>query len=149
MAKQSITYGNITDGNLSLVDRDKFVDSFRGWPDCQIELTVKQLEPRRSDPANRYYWGAIVPIARAVINQEWQDQLTKEQVHNILKENNNLVEHETPSGRTIMIVRDTHDMPHSEFCQYVERCRMWLLEFFGCDTPDPQKMLTTKTGLKV
>ncbi len=139
MARKSQTYGKVTGGKLSLLARDRFVNSFRNWDDCEIELVVKQVEPKRSDPANRYYWGVIIPIAMQTINDEWGATYGKEHIHQILKEHCNQVDHETSSGRVIRIAQDTHDMPHSEFCQFVERCRGMLVEYFGVDTPDPQK----------
>ncbi|NID09411.1 hypothetical protein [Fibrivirga algicola] len=149
MAREVITYGNVTKGKLSIVERAQFLDSLGNWQDCEVELIVKKIEPHRSNPANRYYWGVVVKIARQVINLELGEYYSRDKIHEMLKAECNTVEHDTQSGRMVMVVRDTHDMPHSEFCEYVERCRFWLLNFWGADTPDPVKILTTKDALPI
>ncbi|GAB4023198.1 hypothetical protein GCM10028808_72900 [Spirosoma migulaei] len=140
MARKFTAYGSINqDGVLYVDELDKFQSAYSTWAGCKVGIDLYELEPIRSNPANRYYFGVIVPVARKVINEAWGTTYGKTKIHEILKENCNQVEHETTSGRVIMITLDTHDMPHSEFCEYVERVRNFLAEFFYCQTPDPNK----------
>ncbi|UHG93218.1 hypothetical protein [Spirosoma oryzicola] len=149
MAKEVVTFGNIQSGKLNIVERGQFLDSLAAFPDCEIELTVKRLGRQRSSPQSRYYFGVVVPLIRDAMNDALGERLDKEEVHEWLKKEFNSREIETSNGHFLTVALSTRKMNTTDFTDYIERCRNWAATFFGIDIPDPVKLSTTKTELKV
>lgn len=142
MARALTTYGAIKNGVLAIDNRQQFRAALSQWPDLEVEITVRAISQKRSSAANGYYFGTVVSIAQQVINTEQGENYTKNQIHALLREQCNSVEHTSPTGKAYFITNDTHELTGPEFYAYVERVRYWLLDFWGADTPDPQKRET-------
>ncbi|MGF7219071.1 hypothetical protein GGR92_005251 [Spirosoma lacussanchae] len=149
MPKSLTTYGNITGGKLSIVEREKFYQSLSAFADCEISLTVKALEPQRSNSQNRYYHGIVVKMIAEAMSEAYGEDVDVDEAHEHLKSMFNLRTIETANGYTVKMPGSTKRLSTVEFSTYVDKCRMWAAEFFGINIPDPVQISTTKDSLRV
>ena len=149
MPKQITTYGNIKGGRLHIVGRAAFDSAVDNWNDCEIELVVSRLYPKRSSRANAYYHAVVVPIARSCFEEAFGERISHLETHELLKRQVSYREIITPSGAILRITRDTKDMNTAEFLEFTTHCRQFLFEQFGADITDPVAISTTSTALPV
>lgn len=104
----------------------------------RVELT--HYRARRSDRQNRWYWPCVVTAFAQYLTEQDFEITTKEQAHEVLKAKFVTVDVINKSTGEILgqRVRSTTELSTAEFSDYCERCRAWLLEFFGIVVPDPE-----------
>lgn len=149
MPKRINTYGNIKGGRLYIVGRPAFDSALESWNDCEIELIVSRLYPKRSNKMNAYYHAVIVPIARGCFEEAFGERFSHLETHELLKRQLSYREIITPGGAILRITRDTKDMNTAEFLDFTTHCRHFLFDQFGVDVPDPVAISETKTALPV
>jgi predicted ATPase len=133
------TYGSITDGELKIYRRKEFLRSLAMLAG-RVEVIIRRVYRKRSTPQNAYYWGVIVSIARECISEAWQDQIEHDQAHEILKQQCNAQEVASPvSVEVITVSGSTQQLTTVEAAEYYERCRRWIMDFFGVDVPLPNE----------
>lgn len=110
--------------------------------DKKLEITFKELEYKRSDAQNRYYWGVVIPTIRAFLRETEGVPYTKNQVHFFNLYNVQEVKPEivTICGKDtiVMEAKKSSEMTTKEFKEFVE-C---LQAYWGereCYIPDPVK----------
>ena len=140
MSRESLTYVKVVGGKLTIIERERFINSFRGWPDCAGTLTVKPLGRARSSQQNKYYWGVVVRLIAQAMTDAYGEDIDDEEAHHQLKARFNLrvIEREC---ETLKIPGSTRRLNTDAFSEYVEKCRNWGAAFFGINIPDPASML--------
>lgn len=143
--------GRIESGAVKIFRRERFMEAVRLLGDCEIEIEIRRLFPRRSAKIehedgritfgqNGYYHTIIVP---AYIDGEWEQNrqmFDHNTAHDQLKANCNyhdIVDENT--GVVRRIIRSTADMNTVQFEEYLERCRAFIMEWFGIDCPLPNE----------
>jgi hypothetical protein len=103
-------------------------------------LELVRYRPRRTDRQNRWYWPCIVGAFAQYLNEQDYEVTSPEQAHEILKAKFLTVDvvHKQTGNVLGQRVRSTTELDVEEFTGYAERCRAWLLEFFGIMVPDPE-----------
>ena len=128
--------GTIDLDNVDLKRRFRnWVGALRGTYDVEI----KPRKPLRSLKQNAWYHAAVVePFAQFLRDQDYE-VCGHDECHELLKEKFLAVEIADPlTGEVIgRSIRSTTDLSKDEFADYCERCRAWLLDFFGIITEDP------------
>jgi hypothetical protein len=81
------------------------------------QITVEVHGPRRSNEANRRYWGRIVKTLRALWSVGREVPLTKSQVHHVLVRSF-LGEEETPLG---WVPVETKHLPSEAFSEFMDK----------------------------
>jgi len=109
--------GNITDGTLTLDDRQAFVTDVRNRQPGRVMLTLVRYSPKRSDRQNRMYWGAIINPAADELGY------TPDELHATFR-----AMHLTDRTQTVPIVRSTTGLTTVEMLQYIEACVRTLAE---------------------
>lgn len=107
----------------------------------QYKVKVLPTKPQRSGPQNRFYHAAIVePFADFLRDQDYS-VTSHDEAHEILKGKFLTVDVCDPlTGEVIAHrVRSTTDLSTEEMSEYCERCRAWLLDFFGIVTEEPAR----------
>ena len=116
------------------------VGSMRGlW-----EVTLKQRKRARTLDQNKYYWIAVVTPLADWMREEWQENVTIEQAHEVLK--NRMLE--TRKHGDVAIPPSTARLQIDEFSKYVEDCARWLAESFGI-VVIPSEMFYLKSNAQV
>lgn len=138
------TYGTIKQGKLKISYRDRFVQNLSLFSDCRILLTVEKLYKRRSTRTenglgqNGYYHAIICQDYRKGAYETQQRVITGEQAHEELKANCSFKEYYKEStGEVMKSIISTATMTTVEAEEYYQRCRDFILEWFGIDVPLP------------
>lgn len=90
-------------------------------------ITMKRRRPTRTLDQNKYYFVAVVTPLAEWMREEWQEDVSVEQAHEILK--NRMLE--ARQYGDIVIPPSTTKLQIDEFSKYVEDCARWLAENFG------------------
>jgi hypothetical protein len=136
VAKQRYaTAVKIVNGLIEWSDRDAFVRAVRDMADCDAELTIAQVEDRRSVVANRYYWGVVV---KAIAEDTGQapDDVHDAMCDRFLKHRITLV---NVLGQVLdlEVAGRSSSLSVAKFYGFVEQVRLFAAEFFGLSIPDP------------
>lgn len=113
------------------------VASLSGKP---IAVTVEEAKNIRSAKANSYYWSTVLPLLAA------ENEQTPEEVHDAMcalflpNEHKRVEFFNRTTGESLAVdvdTRRTSKLSGGPFYDFVERVRLWGVEFLGVITPDP------------
>lgn len=134
------TYGHISQGKLHIHHRQKFIDSFQTWSDCRVIVRVEKIYKKRSTRENAYYWSCIINEFKKGYEDTTGETISAEQAHEILKTELNYKELINDlTGEVIKVGRDTKSLTTTEFEEYLEKCRRFILEWFNIIVPMPNE----------
>lgn len=120
--------------------RDTMRDFFSKAKDGYYRVSISKEKKSRSNPQNRYYWGAVIPIIQSGL-KDAGIIMTKEQTHDLLKYRFLLVEHITKDGEVIQGMGSTSTLTTSEFMDFMAQVQRWASEFLGITLPDPNEQV--------
>jgi len=130
---------------ISSDDMPVFLNQISKIPNKSVRIRVTVEGKRRSQYQNNYYYGVVVELIRSALTEEWGELMTKDEVHEILKQNCNWREKVNEStGETLKVPHTTTDMTTVEFEEYLERCRRFALEWFKIEIPLPNEQTELK-----
>lgn len=114
----------------------RYIDAL-GGRECKV--TIKTMSKRRSNQANRYYWGVVVQELRKFLKEQG-DWYTDEEVHAILKYKHlrRSVVNKATGEVVSEITLSTSKLSTSDFAEYLDRCIVWLNDMFGIQVPPPR-----------
>lgn len=134
------TYGRVIGGKLEISYRDRFNRAVSALPDCRVMVTVEKCYRKRSTEQNAYYWGVIVNECAEGVYDMTGQMITKEDAHHLLKSRCNPVElHNETTGEVVAIGGSTATMTTVQMSEYWQRCREFILDFFGRTVPEPNE----------
>ncbi len=125
----------------------------RGLKDTgKKKVRITEDRPGRSNPANRYYYGCVVVALQEFLLSQGES-LTNDQCHSILKRKNlaHLVRqiHNPETGELVdEVLPSITGLNDKEFGEYIERCIVWLEEFFGVEVPPPDSQHIRPQGAR-
>ena len=90
----------------------------------RFEETFERWKPVRTDRANRFYWGVLVPLAQHVLSQTRDLPLSKDRTHYVLVAAFAGCD-ETPLGPVPI---KTSQMDVGQFSTYCEKVQAWLAD---------------------
>jgi hypothetical protein len=123
------------DGKVNGTSIMKFFD---GLKPGRYELAAKRLN-KRSNQANRYYWGYLIVEAQRGFRDIGHD-LSKEEVHEFFKSRFNyqeIVNEQT--GEIISLPRSTANLPKDEFSEYIGKIQQFCAEWLNVVILDPNQ----------
>jgi len=136
--KKSYSYlGVIKDYNLKIFNEDLFKILLRKLEGKGVELILTVIEDKRSNNHNSYYWTAIVLSIKIGIKDAWGDDISRDEVHEMLKEKfcrQDKYDHK--GNRYASIPMSTTKLNKEEFSQYCLNCQQFALDFLGVDITD-------------
>ena len=128
------------EGHLQPFTRKQIAATCRQFAGVEIEIRIRRHKATRSERANRYLWGVVYKLLAKENEQtaeEFHDAMCamflpneKKRVEFFNKMTGESLEVEIDSRRSSKLKGD-------EFYDFVERVRLWGLEFLGVVTPDP------------
>jgi hypothetical protein len=106
-------FGRVLPGGLLVLDQPKdYARHVRSFAGKYIEIVLRKRRTKRSEQANRFYWGYVVmEIAEHA-------GYTKDEAHDALKYEFLREDGDGPLRK----VKSTADLSPEEFSAYVERC---------------------------
>jgi hypothetical protein len=96
---------------------------------------------KRSNQANRYYFGLVIPLIQKGI-EDLGTELTKEECHEFLKAKFNyqeIVNEQT--GEFVSIPRSTTTLNKEQFGEYISKIQQFAAEFLNIEIPDPSTQM--------
>ena len=133
------SYGSVTDdGVLKVSYKDRFNDAVKVFRGRRIRITVEPLYKKRSTLTvngrgqNGYYMGIVVYEFREGYLDTYGEPISAANAHEILKrECNGSSMLNEKTGEVVTIGKSTADLTTVEFEEYLDRCRAFILEWFG------------------
>lgn len=107
----------------------KQLDKLRGAP---VELTIRRFRNKRSDQANRFYWGVVVPLIAEHCGYE------KDELHELLAMRFLRIDDDPITGSPRR--KHTPATDSKEFGEYVDSCIRFATEL-GVYIPQPGEMV--------
>lgn len=107
-----------------------------------VVLTVEEYKDKRSNQANRYYWGVIVELIHRALN-EGGFEVSREGTHDLLKFR--FLKEDKPlgeDGEFITVIKSTTELDKEEFGAYIERCIQFAAEYLNVVIPEPGEQLS-------
>ena len=120
---------------LALIDRR--LSTFRG---VAVEVRIEAYKSKRSERANAYYWSTVLDLIAK------DQEMTPEQVHDAMceqflpNESKRVAFFNRMTGEALEVSTDhrrSSKLTGGPFYDFVERVRLWAVEFLGVVTPDP------------
>jgi hypothetical protein len=134
--------GNVADKTLKMprAERARF-DAYVATLSGPVVLTVETAEEKRSDEANRYWFGAIVDFFRKVWSEQYRKPFgrpdyTKEEAHGALVEII-LGFEDGPHGTRIR--KRTRDLTRSDFSRLIDEGKQMAWQDYQVRIPDPDE----------
>lgn len=125
-------YGNVKNGKLEMIDRDKFakcLSSLKG----SVEISIGAVTKLRSENENKYYWAVVVKM---IANEMGT---LPDYAHDMLKQMF-LKNGYSFKGKQYDYVRSTTSLSTKEFEDYLEKIRMWSASELECIIPLPNEV---------
>ena len=138
--KKIFTYGSIKNGKLYISKRKEFDININSWKDCRIKLTIEKLYKKRSIFQNAYYWGVVIDLFCEGYKYTTGENIHQSEAHETLKfrfNSKEIVNNET--GEILKVIKSTTEMSTSEYMEYIENCRKFILEYFNIYVPEPNE----------
>lgn len=130
------------DGHLQVFTRRQIAATCKAHAGTEIEIRIRRHKATRSDRANRYYWGVVLALMAK------DQEMTPDEVHDAMCERflpdaQKRVEFfNRLTGETLEVETDARrssKLKGEAFYDFVERVRLFALEFLNVTTPDPDK----------
>lgn len=136
-------YGSIDDkGALSIHNRQRLLEWARQYPGKNIVIKFERKGSKRSNPANRYYWGVVIREITIRLRELGHQWLKDEDVHDMMKLKFNYEQIVSEQGEVLELPKSTSTLTKTQFAEYVDKIRMWAADFLGINIPDPNQSLT-------
>jgi hypothetical protein len=120
--------------------REMFTARLASFPGKKVVIEVADRRVYRSKQANSYYWSVVVAAAVEATGQDadsihefWKGQFLPNEAKQV-----EFFHHLTGLKiRQTVTPSSTKEQSGTKFYDYVEQCRLWLLEWYNTSTPDP------------
>lgn len=123
-------------------NRKAISKAFNEFEGKDIVITIEKKRKKRSNMQNAYYWGVIVNLVKNAIKESWGEKLSSDEVHEILKVQNNFKEQvNKETGEVIRYYKSTTENSTLEQEDYHEDCRRWAKEWFNIEIPLPNEQI--------
>jgi hypothetical protein len=140
-------YGYVEGGKMMLRRREAIATEVSSvYEGDDIEVSIKKHRSHRSNPQNRYYWGAVIPaLVSAFIEIGHALQIGNaehhELVHDLMKQKfiSNGIELTDANGEVMQAPPSTRRLDKGEFSEYIENIRDWAADAMGVFIPAPDE----------
>lgn len=128
------------DGHLQSFTRKQIAATLKAHAGTQIEVRIRRHKATRSERANRYLWGVVYALMAK------DQEMTPEEMHDAMcerflpDETKRIAFFNRMTGETLDVeidARRSSKLKGDEFFDFVERVRLFALEFLNVQTPDP------------
>lgn len=138
--KQLTAYGSIVSGKIRLYHEEEFRKNIKLFEDCEIVLEVVKKTRTKSTKQLGYYYAAVIPIIQKAVYEVYQETVTAEEVHDLMKKKFNALEIvNAQTGEIEVFGRSTKKLQTWQFEEFLEKVRRWAKEFLEVDIPLPNE----------
>ena len=143
MKKVEITT-SVVDGKFTR-NRTIVLQAINSFNNADVVLTFDKPKRKRSNSQNAYYWGLLVPLMQKGAYDMWGEVWSINKAHKHLS--NKFVFHESVNQKTGEITqtyKSTTENTTVEWEIYMTQIRIYLLEDFDINAPEPNEITTLK-----
>lgn len=127
-------------------NKNTVIKAFKAFEGKTITLIIKPFRKTRSNSQNAYHWAVIVPLWQNILQEEWGEFPTKNEVHEFLKYNCNYEEKVVEeTGEIIRMSKSTVKNTTVDQEEFHEKARRLALEMFNVEIPLPNEQITIET----
>lgn len=134
-----IISGRVEKGKLANLDRAAFQRDLGKFEGRDVEITISVQPTIRTNKANRYYHGVVIPNVRQGVFETQGTMPSAKEVHEWLK--NQFCNKELYNEHTkeyFSFPQKTSELTVAEFYEYVERCKAFALDFLNVYIPSAE-----------
>ena len=129
---------NIQDQKLYLDQDYESYEALKELDGKRVEISLKEYKNTRSNRANRYYWGVVIPSVFKAFAEMGIKLVNHEQAHEALKQKFLMIEVKTKEG-SFRIPQSTSSMKTDEFANYIFVVVDYLREYYNFVVPEPRE----------
>ena len=126
-------------------NRTIVLQAINSFNNADVVLTFDKPKRKRSNSQNAYYWGLLVPLMQRGAKDMWGEVWSIDKSHKHLS--NRFVFHESVNQKTGEITqtyKSTTENTTTEWEIYMTQIRIYLLEDFDINAPEPNEITTLK-----
>lgn len=135
-------FSDASGGSLRPGARNRIKDLLAFLEGKRVRVAISVVRKTRSLPQNRYYWGVIAEGAQRGMEAQWGEEVSQEDAHDLLKrECNGRDIANIKTGEISRAGQSTKFQTTLEAEEYYDRCRAFILDWFGIRVPLPNEQL--------
>lgn len=138
MTESFETTGRVTGGKLQLRNKAGMQAAVACFPDGEVVLRLERLKAKRSNQANRWYWGQILHLISEHTGYDPED-LHEYFKQRFLPKRLALADGNGEVKDDVVIGGSTTKLTTKEFAAYCERIRQFAAEELAVNIPDPSE----------
>ena len=126
-------------------NRNTVLDAIKSFNGSDVVLTIDKVKKKRSNNQNRFYWGCLIPLMQKGAKDMWGESWSIDKAHKHLSKL--FVFHESVNVKTSEITqtpKSTTELTTTDWEVYVTEIRIYLLENFDIEAPEPNEEITLK-----
>ena len=104
----------------------------------RVEVTIKEYKNTRSNRANRYYWGVVIPSVFKAFAEVGIKLVNQEQAHEAMRIKF-LMEEIQVGEESFRVPKSTSRMKTDEFANYIFVVVDYLREYYNYIVPEPRE----------
>jgi len=124
-------------------NRTIILQAIKSFENSDVVLTLEKPKKKRSNDQNAYYWGCLIPLMQLGAKDTWGETWNADTSHKFLSKK--FVFHESVSQKTGEITnthKSTTELTTTDWEVYMTEIRIYLLEDFDIDAPEPNENIT-------
>ena len=124
-------------------NRTIVLQAINSFNNADVVLTFDKPKKKRSNSQNSYYWGLLIPLMQQGAKDLWGEVWSIDKAHKFLSQK--FVFHESVNTKTGEITnthKSTTELTTTDWEVYMTEIRIYLLEDFDIDAPEPNEILT-------
>lgn len=124
-------------------NRNIVLQAINSFNNADVVLTFDKPKKKRSNNQNSFYWGVLIPLMQSGAKDLWGEVWSIDKAHKHLSQK--FVFHESINERTGEITqtpKSTTELTTTGWEVYMTEIRIYLLEDFDINAPEPNQILT-------
>ncbi len=121
-------------GQMTMEDPFAFKTCIQKLRDRRHVITIKEYFDKRSNGANKYYWGIVIAYFLGESGQV-DSESNKQIMHDRLGLELRMIDDELRPGKRR--VQGTSEMDASQFWKYIWRCELFFRDWFATESSFP------------
>ena len=126
-------------------NRNTVLEAIKSFNGSDVVITIDKVKKKRSNNQNAFYWGVLIPLMQQGAKDTWGESWSVDKAHKHLSKL--FVFHESVNIKTGLITKTpkpTTELKTTDWEVYVTEIRIYLLENFDIDAPEPNQEITLK-----
>lgn len=124
-------------------NRTIVLQAINSFNNTDVVLTFDKPKKKRSNNQNSFYWGCLIPLMQSGAKDLWGEVWSIDKAHKHLS--NLFVFHESVNEKTGEITqtpKSTTELTTTGWEVFMTEIRIYLLENFDINAPEPNQILT-------